>query len=541
MYPGSRLRTCMVRGLLLIFLVAFLMSCDLVNPFNPNRAPASTRTQSPGYVPITASNVSRLVRVWSSTIRDTGQFSTAPTVAGKGVYIGLEDGVIGSNIAMLYALDAVSGTKLWSYSSGGFPYTPIVNNGVVYVSSVHTTRDLGIGSGTLDALNATSGTKMWSYNMGLDLSIDASAASLSVANGVVYIDSLTFGKLSALDAKSGAKLWNSFTGGPLISPPTATGTMVYISSGKTLYAFALPSKTLTSPPTTPSSTSATTVQSLTPSTNKAPIFTDVPGLHIQSTNGLLCPGVHSSSGSFPNAGDDLVFTTGRLTYSKDEIQQIRKYLHQIAYSSSLPATDTLIPPPPTLQWILGSRECSLSLEISNTGSAPVQITSLGVQLMNTPRPNGSQQLHTLDGCSVAGQQDANYFCPGPSGGGGCASYRLDIALKAAPATSIFAAPPDYSESGLPCLEPILHPNDTVVFEMVLSSHGIYPDTVAPYLYSVVPVLTVIGANGSRTFTLSALAGIAAFVDQRQVTCYGLPQKQATTFVPVSSSPFCLAG
>src|SRR5215469_4388262 len=115
MYPGSRLMTGMVRGLLLIFLVAFLMSCDLVNPFNPNRAPASTRTQSPGSVPITALNVSRLVRVWNSTIRGTGQFSTAPTAAGKGVYIGLVDGVIGPNIAMLYALDAVSGNNRWSF------------------------------------------------------------------------------------------------------------------------------------------------------------------------------------------------------------------------------------------------------------------------------------------------------------------------------------------------------------------------------------------------------------------------------------------
>jgi hypothetical protein len=235
--------------------------------------------------------------------------------------------------------------------------------------------------------------------------------------------------------------------------------------------------------------------------------------------------------------------TGRLTYSKNEIQQIRNFLHEIIYGSESITTADTLTPPPTLRWISGSAVCTLYLEISNTGNTTVQISSLGVQLASAPQPNSSQQLHTLDACSVANQQDAEGFgCGvGYSAGGGCGVYPVNIVLKAAPASSIFAAAPSVEGGGCPI--PILHPNDTIEFGIQLSSPGTKPHSVAPYLYAVVPVLTITASNGSHTFTLSSMAGIAAFDDEQQITCYGLLHDQDTTFVPVSASPpstICLA-
>jgi len=310
--------------------------------------------------------------------------------------------------------------------------------------------------------------------------------------------------------------------------------MVYVNLHKTLFAFALPTGAAT-PTATPSSLVATTAQHLVPTINKAPVFADVLGLHIQSTGGLQCP----LSGRIGQS-DDLVFTTGRLTYSKDEIRQIKNYLHEMAYGSESFENLYMLTPPPTLHWVSGSTRCSLHLEISNTGRSSVQISSLGMQLLNAPQPNDSQSLHTLDVCSVAAIQAC-----GTGAGGPCTVYVLNIALKAAPATSIFAAAPDQGPGGVVCPEPTLHPNDTVVFEMDLSSPGTKHGNVAPYIYSVVPVLTVTDANGSHTFALSSMAGIATFIDRKQITCYGLLHNQDTTFVPVSTFPtdtstLCLA-
>src|ERR1700694_657167 len=81
-----------------------------------------------------------------------------PSVAGGIVYVGADD-------QNLYALDAVTGAKLWSFSAG----TPIVNtpavvNGIVY-----------LGAGAFYALSASDGRQLWS---GL-----ATAAGVSASPG----------------------------------------------------------------------------------------------------------------------------------------------------------------------------------------------------------------------------------------------------------------------------------------------------------------------------------------------------------------------
>ena len=62
---------------------------------------------------------------------------------------------IGSDDSNLYALNASTGAKLWSYATGAaVQSSPAVANGVVY---------FGSDDGNVYALNASTGAKLWSY------------------------------------------------------------------------------------------------------------------------------------------------------------------------------------------------------------------------------------------------------------------------------------------------------------------------------------------------------------------------------------------
>jgi outer membrane protein assembly factor BamB len=71
-----------------------------------------------------------------------------PTVADGVVYVGAQDSV-------LYALDAITGDTLWSFSTapGGIRTQPAVSNGVVYFGNM---------AGYLYALDTQTHTERWS-------------------------------------------------------------------------------------------------------------------------------------------------------------------------------------------------------------------------------------------------------------------------------------------------------------------------------------------------------------------------------------------
>ena len=80
----------------------------------------------------------------------------------------------------VYALNASTGAKLWSFYTGNeVGDSPALANGVVYVATYNW---------IVYALNARTGTQLWSYF------IDGGAVSPSpaVANGVVYVGSTNF-------------------------------------------------------------------------------------------------------------------------------------------------------------------------------------------------------------------------------------------------------------------------------------------------------------------------------------------------------------
>ena len=128
-------------------------------------------------------------------------------VANGVVYAGSQDG-------SLYALDASTGAKLWSFQTyGGAGYespfagdvgaAPCVVGNVVYFAA---------GNGYAYALNTATHTQIWSvevpgsYVSGGIVTVTA-PSSPTVVGGVLYIGSAG-GALDAFDASTGAPLWS---------------------------------------------------------------------------------------------------------------------------------------------------------------------------------------------------------------------------------------------------------------------------------------------------------------------------------------------
>ncbi len=161
-------------------------------------------------------------------------------VANGVIYTGSYDG-------SLYAIDASTGTKLWSFpTSGGAGYespyagdvgeAPCVVGNVVYFAA---------GNGYAYALNTATHAQIWSvevpgsYVSGGIVTVTA-PSSPTVVGGVLYIGSAG-GALDAFDASSGALLWSYQTSGAngVSSTPAVVGGVVYFgSSDSNVYALA---------------------------------------------------------------------------------------------------------------------------------------------------------------------------------------------------------------------------------------------------------------------------------------------------------------
>jgi hypothetical protein len=114
--------------------------------------------------------------------------------------------------------------------------SPTVVNGVVYVGSgPYGTNAVYIGSedNNVYALNASTGAKLWSYTTGSVVN-----SSPAVANGVGYV-STGGGNVYALNASTGALLWSYATGALSTLSPTIVDGVVYIPAGFSVYAFGL--------------------------------------------------------------------------------------------------------------------------------------------------------------------------------------------------------------------------------------------------------------------------------------------------------------
>jgi outer membrane protein assembly factor BamB len=157
--------------------------------------------------------------IW--TFRTGGRTVYAsPAVYGDLVYAPSDDGY-------LYALDATTGVLVWKRSLGqqlSNSTSPAVADGVVYAS----------WAGVVQALDATDGTPLWSAP------IAQITGSPVVANGVLYVTGNIDATFNALDAATGVLLWTVKGTKDFADPIIANG-MVYVGSiDRNLYAFKLP-------------------------------------------------------------------------------------------------------------------------------------------------------------------------------------------------------------------------------------------------------------------------------------------------------------
>ncbi len=146
------------------------------------------------------------------TFQTGGSVDGSPAVVNGVVYIGSNNG--------FYALSAATGEKLWVVNVGPnyvVDSSPAVANGIVYIGLNGTVTHVA-------ALNANTGTQLWSFAIGGYVE-----GPIVVTDGVVYFGSLD-NKVYALNAATGAKLWSFTTGGYVTTPPAVANSVVYVES-----------------------------------------------------------------------------------------------------------------------------------------------------------------------------------------------------------------------------------------------------------------------------------------------------------------------
>jgi outer membrane protein assembly factor BamB/RNA polymerase subunit RPABC4/transcription elongation factor Spt4 len=145
--------------------------------------------------------------LWNYTMGGT---SSGPIVAYGKVILGSVD-------KKVYALDQMTGAKIWEFITGNSIWaSPVVANDKVFIGST---------DGKVYALDQSSGAKIWEFNIGAEI-----GSSPAIADGKVYVGAVD-GKVYALDGGTGAKVWEYATGGAIIfSSPAIIGDLLFIGS-----------------------------------------------------------------------------------------------------------------------------------------------------------------------------------------------------------------------------------------------------------------------------------------------------------------------
>ena len=116
----------------------------------------------------------------------------------------------------MYALNAKTGAKLWSYTTGDeVDSSPAVANGVVYVGSDDYVLVRTEHQHRRQAVELPHRLLMYS--------------SPAVVDGVVYVGSFDH-NVYALNASTGAMLWSYNTGSVVYSAPAVANGVVYVGS-----------------------------------------------------------------------------------------------------------------------------------------------------------------------------------------------------------------------------------------------------------------------------------------------------------------------
>jgi outer membrane protein assembly factor BamB len=154
---------------------------------------------------ISALNTSNGALLWHHAAKDTG--STLPLEVNGVVYFSSSsDNASGT----LYALRVSDGSTIWQYKTGSYTDTPVVANGVVYITS---------DGGMLAALRASDGHQIWKQTFDANF-----VQSFQLVNGVLYatttkiLEPPSAHSASPLQATTaiGSLLWNTFQNVPAV-------------------------------------------------------------------------------------------------------------------------------------------------------------------------------------------------------------------------------------------------------------------------------------------------------------------------------------
>ena len=115
----------------------------------------------------------------------------------------------------------------------GIPSSPAVGDGKVFFGIIGATESAPAG---LFALDAATGTEVWSDVRPSGRVISSPA----FADGVVYVLTDETNALAALDAKTGVELWSFDLGGPGSDSPVVADGVVYFQANGEVFAVTAP-------------------------------------------------------------------------------------------------------------------------------------------------------------------------------------------------------------------------------------------------------------------------------------------------------------
>ena len=170
-------------------------------------------------------------------------------------------------------------------------------------------------------------------------------------------------------------------------------------------------------------------------------------------------------------------------------------------------------PPEPLQWVAGGPNCFAKLEITNTGSSAIQITSMGVTLSSDAVRN-TYTYNLLNVCSVQKDHQCRPYDQGHGGVDTC-PYYAHITLAGGAAGAHVEAPLTPDDTDPTCSRTLtLQPGDVGKVFPTFSS--------PPWLYHAKLTFGVRSSAGADRLVFSSLEQNLAFVDDSTVfNCYGL--------------------
>lgn len=159
---------------------------------------------------------------------ETGQqVVTGPTVSGGMLYVGVYD-------KGFFAIDAGTGKEIWRFEGGNGSrfYSPALWQGMVF---------FGVNDGKLYALDAKTGQRRWDFQTGAVYPDDDPRNPVfrigppAIASGILYFGDAS-GVFHALDAKDGSEKWRLQAGDGAGPAGAADGTIYFGSAEKVIYA-----------------------------------------------------------------------------------------------------------------------------------------------------------------------------------------------------------------------------------------------------------------------------------------------------------------